>query len=256
MTTQNRSSNSSVFSSIKKLLWLPVLLAIVGGGIGYSVSQVLTPVYEVTLDLYSELFVNQHYKKNLQELQVAISNENHQKVAELMELPLGSVTHIKSIDITVDDKEKEYFQVNIEITDSSINKQVAEGVLRHFEKVDLNNKQYQLKKAQLEQVIANKKQNLNSLDTLKSAVLAKVRSSVSGIVVDPADAFTAHSGMNESMLNNQLELDELSIVTELKKAYMPIKPISPKPLLNLILGAALFSFIGIAVILYKVSALF
>lgn len=245
------------FTVLKKRFVLISFFVLVGILGGYGVYKVTKPYYSSSMTLVLSNIRNEFVEDQLSKLVEMINDDNYVAISQNLDISEGAARKIKGMQFSNLDEnriEKDSiltgspFRIELDLYDSNLFNSMEPALTNYLENNRYFSKQKRIKQRQVENTISKLKNEIISLDSLKTTV-SSPRGPVNGFVygepIDPTNLYRESLSMFKEQAKLEADLDQLDNIQVVTGFSPRSKPTNPKLLQYLIYGGAFLFFIGL-----------
>lgn len=236
---------------------------LVGAVVGYGVYYTTKPYYTSSMTLVLSEIRNEFVEDQLLKLSGMIEDNNFEEVASRLDVSVTTASQIKNMKFTNLDQDRisedsiltgSPFKIELSLYDNKAFDSMEPAIANYLENNRYFSKQKRIKQRQVESMISKLKNEISSLDSIKTTVNSP-RGPVNGFVygepIDPTNLYKEGINMYKEQIEMEAELDRLDNIQVVNGFSPRLRPTGPKLLKHLLLGATAFFFIGLLFALRK-----
>lgn len=244
-----------------------VIIGVVSLGLifAYIAYENTKPYYTSSMTLVLADFRNQFVEDHLNKISLMVKDDNFEALSERLNISIEEAKQIKKMTFSNLDEERisedsvltgSPFRIELMLYNKGLFDDMEESITEYLESNRYFSKQKRIRQRELESLIGKYKQDIESIDSVKTSV-ANLRGPANGFVygepLDPTNLYKESVNMyqQQAYLESELErLDNVEVVVGFapqSKAAWPILPIF------LAAGAFAGSFIGLIIAQMKES---
>ena len=251
-----------LIQSLKRHFILLIFTVLAGIGIGYGLWRMTPGIYESQMIVVSEVLTKAYGERVNGSINSLIEEGNAKVLSELLGLKEADALQLRHMDVScvvetetrqrskdiVEKKDKTFFIIKAEVTDSHILPQLQDG-LTHFLHNNPFATAYVTEKTQFYQTLIGKiDEELKDMESIKLRILEGKPVSPKSqdiLMIDPASLFSEIVRLNELKLEYQGNLEKTRIVQLIEGFTVFEKPSKPKRSNFLLIGFVLGCTAGI-----------
>ncbi len=237
---------SSVKNKIKNLIYAiisnlitVISLVFLGLGLGYLSYTTTKPYYSSSMTLVLSDIRNDFVEDQLDKLSVLIAEDNFEAVAERLDITPDAAREIKQMNFSNLDQDRveedsvltgSPFRIELLLYDNKLFDSMEPALANFLENNRYFSKQKRIRQRQVESLISKYKNEIASIDSIKTGV-ASPRGPVNGFVygepVDPTNLYKESISMYQQQVQLEAELDQLDniqVVTGFSPRSIPTGP--------------------------------
>ncbi|MFD2247694.1 chain length determinant protein [Pontibacter ruber] len=242
---------SDLSSLIIKRFLLVFVLILAGFLLSYGAFYITKPYYTSSMTLMLTDIRNEFVEDQLAKLSDLIADDDFEAVATRLEIDLDTAKKIKKMEFSNLDQDRvdedsiltgSPFRIELTLYDNHLFSTMEPALASYIENNRFFYKQKNIKKRQVESMINKYKNQIASIDSIKTAVIAP-RGPVNGFVygepIDPTNLYRQSMTMYEEQVKLESELDQLNSI-QVVTGFSPRRlPTGPNLLLFLFIGGLL-----------------
>ncbi|GAB3526230.1 hypothetical protein GCM10027443_01190 [Pontibacter brevis] len=245
------------FRAIWRHLTLVVLICMVGVGLGYAAFKVTKPYFVSSMTLVLADIRNEFVENQLNNLAEMIREENFVAVSSNLEISPEDARKIKDLSFTNLDQNRvpvdsvlqsTPFRLELSLYDNVMFESMEPAITNYLESNRYFLRQKLIRQRKIESLIAKIKDDIATLDSLKTNV-ASPRGPVNGFVygepIDPTNLYRESMALYEEQVKLQAELEQIETIQVVNGFAPRFRPTGPSLLRFLLIGGALALTIGI-----------
>ncbi|WP_242929387.1 chain length determinant protein [Pontibacter vulgaris] len=254
----SRKIKNIIHDLVSNLLTV-LALVIVGLGLGFSFYYVTKPYYKSSMTLVLADIRNDFVEDQLNKLSVMIAEDNFEAVAQRLDITPTAAKEIKQMSFSNLDQERieedsvltgSPFRIELLLYDNKLFDSMEPALANFLENNRYFSKQKRIRQRQVENLIARYKNDIASIDSVKSEV-ASPRGPVNGFVygepIDPSNLYREGISMYQQQVQLEAELDQLDNIQVVTGFSPRSKPTGPNLLKFLAVGGFSAFLVGLIV---------
>lgn len=232
----------------KQFIFLISCLAL-GALLGYGIHFLTKPYYTSSMTLVLSEIRNEFVQEQLNKLTEMIEDNNFDAISSSLKIDLKSAEKIKDMNVVNLDALRieedsiltgSPFRIELMLYDSQLFNEMEPALTNYLENNRYFTKQKRIRQRQVENLITKYKNEINSIDSLKTDV-ASPRGPVNGFVygeaLDPTNLYRESLNMYQQQVELEAELDQLDNIQVVTGFSPRSKPTGPNLPVYLVLGA-------------------
>ncbi|MFD2512666.1 chain length determinant protein [Pontibacter locisalis] len=245
---------------------LLILFVALGGGLGFLAFKVTKPYFTSTMTLVLADIRNEFVEDQLLKLSAMIKDDNFIEVANALDVSAEAANEIKSMKFINLDEARisedsilmgSPFRIELSLYDNKLFNSMEPAITNYLENNRYFSKQKRIKQRQVEGVIAKLKNEISSIDSLKTTV-SSPRGPVGGFVygepLDPTNLYRESIGMYKEQAKLEAELEQLDNIQVVTGFSPRANPTGPNMIKYVGFGMLIFSFFGLIFVYRKEKA--
>jgi len=252
---------SFIISVIIKRSVTITLFVIVGLGLGYGAYKVTKPYYTSSMTLILSDIRNKFVENQLNSLTEMVSEDNYEAIAQSLDIEVEEAKQIKKMEFTNLDQDRisedsvligSPFKIELMLYDNKLFEVMEPALVDYLESNRYFSKQKRIRQRQVESLIGKYKNEIASIDSVKTSVVSP-RGPVNGFVygepIDPTNLYRESVSMYQQQVQLEAELDRLDNI-EIVNGFTPrLNPTGPNLYKFLAIAGFLAFLIGVKVAL-------
>lgn len=248
------NSISYALSVIKKYFIMMLIVSLVGAAFGYLLYYVTKPYYTSSMTLMLSDIRNEFMTDQLNKLSIMINEDNFEAIADNLDISVESASQIKGMTFFNLDEDRiaedsvltgSPFRIEIMLYNNQLFDTMEPALANYLENNRYFSKQKRIRQQQMQSMISKYKNDIESLDSVKTTVTSPkgpVNGFVYGQPIDPSNLYRESINMYEEQIELEAKLEKLDNVEVVTGFVARLRPTGPK-LLKYLLGGALIAFI-------------
>lgn len=242
---------------------LIIVVSLIGVGLSYGAYYVTKPYYTSSMTLVLADIRNEFVEDQLTKLVDMIEEDNYAAISNKLDIGEDAAKQIKSMTFSNLDENRiaedsvltgSPFRIELQLYDNELFSSMEPALSNYLENNRYFSKQKRIKQRQVESIIVKLKEEIKSIDSLKTTV-SNPRGPVNGFIygeaLDPTTLYRESVGMFKEQADLEAQLDQLDNIQVVTGFSPRIKPTGPKLLKFMFFGGLLFFFIGFAIAVSK-----
>ncbi|MBF9254961.1 chain length determinant protein [Pontibacter sp. 172403-2] len=251
------------FKAVYNNLKVVSLVVLLGIGLGYAAYYVTKPYYTSSMTLILSNIRNEFMETQLDKLSVMINEDNFEAVSKSLDISPDAAGQIKGMNFYNLDQDRvaedsiltgSPFRIELQLYNNALFSTMEPALANYLENNRYFSKQKRIRQQQIISLISKYKDEIASLDSVKTAVV-NPRGPVNGFVygqpIDPANLYRESIDMYQRQIALQAELERLDNVEVVTGFVSRLNPTGPKLLKYLLIGALLGFIIGLIIALRR-----
>lgn len=247
------------FQAIRHHLVYVVLIVLVGVGLGFAAYSVTKPYYVSSMTLVLSDIRNEFVENQLNNLTEMIREDNIIAVSSGLNISPADARQIKDMRFSNLDQDRvaadsilqgSPFRIELSVYDNALFESMEPAIANYLENNRYFLRQKLIRQQMIQSLIAKIKDDIKTLDSLKTNV-ASPRGPVNGFVygepIDPTNLYRESMALYEEQVKLQSELDQLENI-QIVNGFTPrFRPTGPSLIRFIFIGGALAFLIAIIV---------
>ena len=252
----------SYASDVVRKYYLRVLLVtLIGAAAGYGLFSITKPYYTSSMTLILAEIRNEFIEDQLNKLSVMINEENLEAISERLDINVGAAGQIKGMNFYNLDQDRiaedsvltgSPFRIELMLYDNKLFDTMEPALTNYLENNRYFSKQKRIRQQQMISMISKYKNDIESLDSVKTTV-ANPEGPVNGFVygqpIDPSNLYRESINMYQEQIELEAELEQLDNVEVVTGFVSRLIPTGPSLIKYLLIGAFLGFLVGLMVAL-------
>ncbi|WP_347156796.1 chain length determinant protein [Pontibacter chitinilyticus] len=244
----------------KRALIILLFLAL-GVGIGYVVYKTTKPYYMSSMTLILSNIRNEFMKDQLDKLSDLIKEENFEAVSDRLDIDVDAARQIKDMTFSNLDQDRvaedsiltgSPFRIQLKLYQKDLFSTMEPALTDYLEKNPYFTKQKKIRQQRMQNMIAKYKDEIRSLDSIKTTVSAP-RGPVNGFVygqpIDPSNLYRESISMYQQQVELEAELEQMDNVEVVTGFVQRLRPSGPNLLKYEAIAVFIAFFAGLVVAL-------
>ncbi|MBC5992104.1 chain length determinant protein [Pontibacter cellulosilyticus] len=255
----NRIKKGIVYTinlSLRRIKLISVFV-IVGLALGFILFKATKPYYTSTMTLVLADIRNEFVDDQLSKLVEMIEDDNFEAISQKLDITQESAMQIKDMTFSNLDENRieedsiltgSPFRIELKLYDNALFNSMEPALSNYLENNRYFSKQKRIKQRQVESIILKLKDEIKSIDSLKTTV-ATPRGPVNGFVygeaLDPTTLYRESVGMFKEQAELEAELNQLDNIQVVTGFSPRLRPTGPSLLKFLVISSAAFFLLGL-----------
>ncbi|MHA6247683.1 chain length determinant protein [Pontibacter sp. CAU 1760] len=246
-----------IFFVMRKRALLLLGFVVAGLGVGYGLFNLMKPYYTSSMTLVLAEIRNDFVENQLNDLSSMIKEQNYAALAERLDLQEASAAQLKEMDFYNLDADRvsedsvltgSPFRIELSLYSNQLFESLEPALVNYLENNRYFSKQKNIRQREIESLLVKLKQDISSIDSIKTAVVAP-RGPVGGFVygapLDPTTLYRQGLDMYEQQVELEAELDRLDNIQVVNGFAPHAKPTGPSLLKFLVISVFFAGIIGL-----------
>lgn len=237
------------------------LIILLGIGIGYWAYHVTKPYYTSSMTFILSDIRNEFMDEQLNKLSVMINEDNFEAISENLDISVVSARQIKEMIFYNLDQDRiaedsiltgSPFRIELKLYDNRMFTTMEPALTNYLESNRYFSKQKRIRQQQMLSMISKYKNEIESLDSVKTTVV-NPRGPVNGFVygqpIDPSNLYRESIEMYQQQVRLEAELEQLDNVEVVTGFVSRLHPSGPNMIKYLLIGGFIAFMIALIVAL-------
>lgn len=247
------------FKAVRHNLTIVSILVLFGLGFSYAVYYMVKPYYTSSMTLVLADIRNEFVDNHLTNLSDMINEGNIKAVSEQLDIRPDAAREIKEMKFVNLDQDRidedsiltgSPFRVELSLYDNTLFESLEPALANYLENNRYFSKQKRIRQREIESLISKLKDQIESIDSVKTSV-ASPRGPVNGFIygqpIDPTTLYRESLTMYERQVELEAELDQLDNIQVVNGFTLRFRPSGPNLLEFMAIGGALAFVVGVIV---------
>lgn len=248
------NSISYAFNVTKRYFVMMFIMTLIGATFGYLLFYVTKPYYTSSMTLMLSDIRNEFITDQLNKLSIMINEDNFEAIAESLDISVESAIQIKGMTFFNLDEDRiaedsvltgSPFRIELMLYNNQLFDTMEPVLANYLENNRYFSKQKRIRQQQMQSMISKYKNDIESLDSVKTTVTSPkgpVNGFVYGQPIDPSNLYRESINMYEEQIELEAKLEKLDNVEVVTGFVARLRPTGPK-LLNYLLAGAITAFL-------------
>lgn len=259
------NSISYGLSVIKRYFVMMLIVTMIGAGFGYLLFYFTKPYYTSSMTLILSDIRNEFMTEQLNKLTIMINEDNFEAIADNLDISVESASQIKGMTFFNLDEDRiaedsvltgSPFRIELMLYNNQLFDTMEPALANYLENNRYFSKQKRIRQQQMQSMISKYKNDIQSLDSVKTTVTSPkgpVNGFVYGQPIDPSNLYRESINMYEQQIELEAKLEKLDNVEVVTGFVARLRPTGPK-LLKYLLGGALIAFVLGLIVALKMNS--
>lgn len=237
------------------------LFVLIGIGIGFAAHYKTKPYYTSSMTLILAEIRNEFIEDQLNKLSVMIMENNLEEVSQRLDITVDAAKQIKGMNFYNLDQDRiaedsvltgSPFRIELMLYDNKLFDTMEPALTNYLENNRYFSKQKRIRQQQMLSMISKYKDDIKSLDSVKTTVAdpeGPVNGFVYGQPIDPSNLYRESINMYQEQIELEAELEQLDNVEVVTGFVSRLIPTGPSLIKYLLIGAFLGFLVGLMVAL-------
>lgn len=251
----------SLLIAVLNNMLIMFIIVVLGIALGFGAYKITKPYYISSMTLILSDIRNEFVKNQLASLTEMVNEDNHKVIAQYLDIKVEEAMQIKKMEFTNLDQDRiaedsilvgSPFRIELILYDNSVFNVMEPALVNFLESNRYFSNQKRIRQRQVENLISKYKNEISSIDSVKTSVISP-RGPVNGFVygepIDPTNLYRESVTMYQEQVRLEAELDKL-VNIEIVNGFTPrLYPTGPNLLKFLAIGSFLAFLAGIVIVL-------
>ncbi|WP_237586843.1 YveK family protein [Pontibacter russatus] len=236
-------------------------ITLTGAILGYGLFSITKPYYNSSMTLILAEIRNEFIEDQLNKLSVLINEQNFGAISERLDISVEAAGEIKGMSFYNLDQDRiaedsvltgSPFRIELMLYNNQLFDTMEPALTNYLENNRYFSKQKRIRQQQMQSMISKYKQDIESLDSVKTTV-ASPQGPVNGFVygqpIDPSNLYRESINMYQEQIELEAELEQLDNVEVVNGFVTRLRPSGPNLIKYVLVGASIGFLVGLLVAL-------
>ena len=254
-----------ISAAVQHNLFSVALIVLLGAGIGAAKYYFTKPYYSSSMTLILAEIRNEFIEDQLNKLSVLINEQNFGAISERLDISVEAAGEIRGMSFYNLDQDRiaedsvltgSPFRIELMLYDNQLFDTLEPALTSYLENNRYFSKQKRIRQQQMQSMISKYKQEIESLDSVKTTVASPegpVNGFVYGQPIDPSNLYRESVNMYQNQVKLEAELEQLDNVEVVTSFVTRLRPTGPN-LIKFILVGAFIGFLAGLIVALRLEA--